>query len=49
VVGSTDTAYALIASHASQLLRKPAAMLWSKRAGGGVLIAAGVATAAVRT
>ncbi len=49
VVGATDTAYALVASHASQLLRKPAAMLWSKRAGGGVLIAAGVATAAARS
>ena len=49
VVGTTDTAYALVASHASALLRKPAAMLWSKRAGGGVLIAAGVATAAART
>jgi threonine/homoserine/homoserine lactone efflux protein len=48
VVGTTDTTYALIASHASQLLKKPAAMLWSKRAGGGVLIAAGVATAAAR-
>jgi threonine/homoserine/homoserine lactone efflux protein len=48
VVGTTDTAYALIASHASRLLKKPAAMLWSKRAGGGVLIAAGVATAAAR-
>jgi threonine/homoserine/homoserine lactone efflux protein len=49
VAGTTDTAYALVASHASALLRKPAAMLWSKRAGGGVLIAAGVATAAART
>jgi threonine/homoserine/homoserine lactone efflux protein len=49
VVGATDTTYALVASHASRLLRKPEAMLWSKRAGGGVLIAAGVATAAVRT
>jgi threonine/homoserine/homoserine lactone efflux protein len=49
VVSTTDTAYALVASHASQLLRKPKAMLWSKRAGGGVLIAAGVATAAART
>ena len=48
VVGVTDTTYALVASHASQLLRRPAAMLWSKRAGGGVLIAAGVATAAAR-
>ena len=49
VVGTTDTAYALIASHASGLLRRPKTMLWSKRAGGGVLIAAGVAPAAART
>jgi threonine/homoserine/homoserine lactone efflux protein len=49
VVGTTDTAYALVASHASQFLRRPAAMLWSRRAGGGVLIAAGVATAAARS
>jgi threonine/homoserine/homoserine lactone efflux protein len=48
IVGSTDTAYALIASQAAHLLRRPKAMLWSKRAGGGVLIAAGVATAAVQ-
>jgi threonine/homoserine/homoserine lactone efflux protein len=46
VVGCTDTAYALAASRASRLLRSPRAMLWSKRAGGGVLIAAGLATAA---
>jgi threonine/homoserine/homoserine lactone efflux protein len=48
VVGTTDTLYALAASHASQLLRRPAARLWSKRASGGVLIAAGVATAAAK-
>jgi threonine/homoserine/homoserine lactone efflux protein len=48
VVGCTDTTYALIASHAAQFLRRPKAMLWSKRASGGVLIAAGVATAAVQ-
>jgi threonine/homoserine/homoserine lactone efflux protein len=36
-------------SHAAQLLRRPGALLWSKRAGGGVLIAAGVATAAAKT
>jgi threonine/homoserine/homoserine lactone efflux protein len=48
VVGCTDTCYALIASHAAGFLRRPGAMLWSKRASGGVLIAAGVATAAVR-
>ena len=49
VVGCTDTTYALVASHAAQWLRRPGAMLWSKRAGGGVLIAAGVATAAAQT
>ena len=49
VVGCTDTAYALIASQAARLLRRPKAMMWSKRASGGVLIAAGVATAAVQT
>ena len=49
VVGCTDTAYALIASQAARFLRRPGAMLWSKRAGGGALIAAGVATAAVQT
>jgi threonine/homoserine/homoserine lactone efflux protein len=47
VVGATDTAYALAAARASHLLKSPRARLWSKRAGGGVLIAAGVATAAV--
>jgi len=46
VVGTTDTAYALAASRASRLLRSRKAALWSRRAGGGVLIAAGVATAA---
>jgi threonine/homoserine/homoserine lactone efflux protein len=49
VVGCTDTAYALAAAKASRLLRGPRRALWSKRAGGGVLIAAGVATAAARS
>ena len=49
VVGVTDTAYALAASRASRLLRRPQTLIWSKRAGGGVLIAAGVATAASRS
>jgi threonine/homoserine/homoserine lactone efflux protein len=47
VAGVTDTAYALAASRAAHLLKSPKATLWSRRAGGGVLIAAGVATAAV--
>jgi threonine/homoserine/homoserine lactone efflux protein len=46
VVGTTDTLYALAAARASHLLKSPRATLWSRRAGGGVLIAAGVATAA---
>jgi threonine/homoserine/homoserine lactone efflux protein len=49
VVAMTDTTYALAASGASRLLRRPAAALWMKRAGGGVLIAAGAATAVSRT
>lgn len=49
VMACTDTTYALVASHASALLRRPRALLWSKRAGGGVLVAAGVATAVART
>jgi threonine/homoserine/homoserine lactone efflux protein len=49
VVALTDTAYALAASSASRLLRRPSAALWMKRAGGGVLIAAGAATAMSRS
>ncbi|THD74268.1 MAG: LysE family translocator [Phenylobacterium sp.] len=49
VVFTTDSGYALAASHASQLLRTSKALIWMKRAGGGALIAAGVATAAART
>ena len=47
VLATTDTGYALAAARASHLLKSPKATLWSRRAGGGVLIAAGVATAAV--
>ena len=46
VVAGTDAIYALAAARASRLLRGPQAALWSKRAGGGVLVASGVATAA---
>jgi threonine/homoserine/homoserine lactone efflux protein len=46
VVGCTDTLYALAATRAASLLKRPRASLWSKRAGGGFLIAAGLATAA---
>jgi len=45
IVAGTDTLYALLAARASALLRRPATSLWMRRAGGGVLIAAGAATA----
>ena len=48
VIGLTDSLYALSASYASQVLKRPKAKLWSQRLGGGVLVAAGVATAAAR-
>jgi threonine/homoserine/homoserine lactone efflux protein len=48
VVFITDSAYALLASHAASLMKRPIAQLWSQRASGGVLIAAGVAVAAAR-
>lgn len=48
VVGCTDAGYALVASKAAHLLRRPRTAIWSQRAGGGVLIAAGVVTATSR-
>ncbi len=48
VVAGTDAAYALAAARASNWLRGPRTSLWSKRAGGGILIASGMATAAAR-
>ena len=48
-VALTDTLYALAASGAARLLRGPSAALWMKRAGAGVLIAAGAATAVSRS
>jgi threonine/homoserine/homoserine lactone efflux protein len=38
----------LMAARASGLLRRDRARRWTQRAGGGILIAAGVATAALR-
>ncbi len=49
IVGLTDSAYALAATSASQLLRKPEAEIWMKRAGGGAMLAAGTATALSRS
>ncbi|HEY0627169.1 MAG TPA: LysE family translocator [Allosphingosinicella sp.] len=48
IAAITDTIYALTAARASGLLRRDAARRWAQRAGGGVLVAAGVATAALR-
>lgn len=48
VVAGTDTLYAFTAARAAHVLRRPRAVLWSRRAGGGALIAAGLATAAAR-
>lgn len=48
VVACTDTLYALAAARASRALRRSRATLWTKRVGGGVLIASGIATAAAR-
>jgi threonine/homoserine/homoserine lactone efflux protein len=48
IVALTDAAYALIAARATRLLENPRARLWFGRAGGGALIAAGLATAAAR-
>ena len=45
---AVDTAYALAASGAWGWLRRPGTLRWSERICGGVLIAAGVATAAAR-
>jgi threonine/homoserine/homoserine lactone efflux protein len=48
VVGMSDTGYALAAARAAHRLRGPAVRRWANRIGGGVLVAAGVATAAAR-
>ena len=48
IAAATDTLYALSASRAAQLLRSDRAKIWSQRAGGGVLVTAGMAMAAMR-
>lgn len=48
VAAGTDTLYALTASRASELIRRPNVRKWSQRAGGGAVITAGVAMAAMR-
>lgn len=48
VVATSDAAYALAASRAAHRLRGPGVRRWANRVGGGVLVAAGIATAATR-
>lgn len=48
MAAATDTIYALLASRASTLFANRRVRCWTQRAGGGVLVAAGVATAAMR-
>lgn len=49
VVAISDTLYALGAAKARSVLAAPAARIWTRRAGGGALIAAGTATALSRS
>lgn len=48
IAATTDTIYALTASRASGLIRRPGVRKWSQRAGGGAVITAGIAMAAIR-
>lgn len=48
IAAATDTLYALSASHAAKFLRSEEARRWSRRAGGGVLVAAGLTMATLR-
>jgi threonine/homoserine/homoserine lactone efflux protein len=48
VAAVTDTLYALTASKASGLIRRPKVRKWSQRAGGGVIMTAGIAMVAMR-
>ncbi|CCJ06855.1 LysE family translocator [Methylocystis sp. SC2] len=49
IVAVTDAGYAVAASAARSLLSRSDVAVWTKRASGGVLVAAGVATAAAKT
>jgi threonine/homoserine/homoserine lactone efflux protein len=48
IAAFTDSLYALMASRASVMVSNHRFRLWAQRAGGGLLIAAGAATAAIR-
>lgn len=48
IAALTDTLYALTASGASGLVRRPSVRIWSQRVGGGAVVAAGIATMTMR-
>lgn len=48
VAATTDTLYALAASQASGIIRQPRVRKWAQRAGGGAVMSAGIAMAAMR-
>jgi threonine/homoserine/homoserine lactone efflux protein len=48
IAALTDTLYALTASTASGLITRPGVRKWTQRAGGGAVMTAGVAMAAMR-
>jgi threonine/homoserine/homoserine lactone efflux protein len=48
VAASTDTLYALTASKVSGIIRRPNLSKWSKLAGGGAIMTAGIAMASMR-
>lgn len=48
VAATTDTLYALAASRASSFIRRPLIRKWAQRAGGGAVLSAGIAMAAMR-
>ncbi len=48
IAAITDTLYALTASKASGLIRRPGVRKWSQRAGGGAVMTAGIAMAVMK-
>ncbi|WP_017669611.1 LysE family translocator [Blastomonas sp. AAP53] len=48
IAAATDTVYALTASRASGLIERPYFRKWAQRAGGGAVLSAGLAMAALR-
>ncbi|WP_294339369.1 LysE family translocator [uncultured Sphingomonas sp.] len=48
IAATTDTLYALTASTASGMIRRPGVRKWTQRAGGGAVMTAGLAMAAMR-